>query len=33
MNGVIFRGERLIDREDEAAFIKEWINKLPDEIL
>jgi len=33
MKGVIFRGERLIDREDEAAFIKGWFNKLPKEIL
>ncbi len=33
MKDVIFRGEKLIDREDEIASIKGWFEKLPKEIL
>ena len=33
MKNVIFREERLIDREKEIKFFKEWFEKLPKEIL
>jgi AAA+ ATPase superfamily predicted ATPase len=28
-----FRGKKLINREDEIKFIKEWFEKIPDEVL
>ncbi len=33
MKEVIFREKRLIDREVEIGFIKEWFEKVPDDIL
>jgi AAA+ ATPase superfamily predicted ATPase len=33
MKDVIFREKRLIDREKEIEFFKEWFEKLPEEIL
>jgi len=33
MKNILFREEKLIDRENERSFIKEWFEKVPKEIL
>ena len=33
MNEIIFREEKLIDREKEMKFIQEWFENIPKEIL
>jgi len=33
MQEILFREEKLIDRENERRFIKEWFEKVPKEIL
>ncbi|WOE69017.1 ATP-binding protein [Hydrogenimonas thermophila] len=33
MQNILFREKRLIDREEERRYIKDWFEKLPEEIL